>query len=137
MIGSMLAVALLNLLTDRAWRSAKLRIAIQIMAGGYVGQNMTRDNLSMMLDLLVPVFIMIASVVFFILLISSALIKLTKLDRVTCFLISAPGGLQEISLMAMDLDADAPKVMILQSIRLMVVIATFPTILSGIANFLS
>ncbi|NLV47464.1 MAG: hypothetical protein GXY22_02280 [Clostridiaceae bacterium] len=137
MIGSMLAVALLNLLTDRAWQSSKLRIAVQILAGAYVGQNMTRNNLSMMLDLLIPILIMIVSVVVFIFLISTALIKLSKLDRVTSFLVSAPGGLQEVSLMAMDLDADAPKVMILQSVRLMVVIATFPGILSAFAGFVA
>jgi uncharacterized membrane protein AbrB (regulator of aidB expression) len=39
--------------------------------------------------------------------------------------------------MAMDLDADAPKVMILQSVRLMVVIATFPGILSAFAGFVA
>lgn len=136
MIGSMLAVAALNLTTGRARSSARLRVAVQIMAGAFVGQNMNRENLSLMAELLVPVLVMILSVLFFILLVSLSLIWLSKLERATCILISAPGGLQEVSLMAIDLNADAPKVMVMQTTRLMVVIALFPTLLSAVADFL-
>ena len=55
MIGSMLAVAALNLATGRAQRSTKLRIGIQVVAGAFVGQSMTRNNLSLMIELMIPV----------------------------------------------------------------------------------
>ena len=136
MIGSMLAVAALNLATGRARSTWKLRLGVQILAGAFVGQNMTRQNLGLMLELLVPVLIMIISVLVFILVVSLTLIWLSRLERATCILISAPGGLQEVSLMAIDLDADAPKVMVMQTTRLMVVIALFPTLLTTAAEFL-
>jgi hypothetical protein len=136
MIGSMLAVAALNLTTGRARSSGRMRIGVQIIAGAFVGQNMNRENLGLMAELLVPVLIMVISVLVFILVVSVSLIWLSKLERATCILISAPGGLQEVSLMAIDLNADAPKVMVMQTTRLMVVIALFPTLLTTAADFL-
>lgn len=106
------------------------------MAGAFVGQAITRDSFGLMTGLLLPVLIMVASVLIFMLVISACLIWLSKLDRATCILASAPGGLQEVSLMAVDLNADAPKVMVMQTTRLMVVIALFPTLLSGVAEIL-
>lgn len=135
MIGSMLAVAALNLATNRARSPAILRRVIQTLAGAFIGQSMTRDNLSLMIDLVVPVLIMAVSVVFFLLLISLSLIWLSKLERATCILASAPGGLQELSIIAGDLNADAPKVMVMHTTRLMVVIALFPTLLTAAARF--
>ena len=134
MIGSMLAVAALNLATGRALRSTKLRIGIQIVAGAFVGQTMTCNNLSLMIELLIPVLMMILSVLVYMAVVSLTLIWLSKLNRTTCMLVSAPGGLQEISLMAEDLSADAPKVMVLQTTRLMTVIALFPTLLSCVID---
>jgi uncharacterized protein len=135
MIGSMLGVAALNLATNRARSPAILRRVIQTLAGAFIGQSMTRDNLSLMIDLVVPVLIMAVSVVFFLLLISLSLIWLSKLERATCILASAPGGLQELSIIAGDLNADAPKVMVMHTTRLMVVIALFPTLLTAAARF--
>ena len=134
MIGSMLAVAALNLATGRAQRSTKLRIGIQVVAGAFVGQSMTRNNLSLMIELMIPVLLMILSVLVYMAVVSLTLIWLSKLNRTTCMLVSAPGGLQEISLMAEDLSADAPKVMVLQTTRLMTVIALFPTLLSFVID---
>ena len=137
MIGSMLAVAALNLATGRAQRSTKLRIGIQVVAGAFVGQSMTRNNLSLMIELMIPVLLMILSVLVYMAVVSLTLIWLSKLNRTTCMLVSAPGGLQEISLMAEDLSADAPKVMVLQTTRLMTVIALFPTLLSFVIDGLN
>lgn len=137
MIGSMFAVAALNLATGRAQRSAKLRLGIQIMAGAFVGQSMTRSNLNLMIELLIPVVMMILSVLVYMTVVSLTLIWLSRLNRTTCMLVSAPGGLQEISLMAEDLQADAPKVMVLQTTRLMTVIALFPTLLSLVIDGLA
>jgi hypothetical protein len=137
MIGSMFAVAALNLTTGRAQRSTKLRIGIQIMAGAFVGQSMTRSNLDLMIELLIPVLMMILSVLVYMTVVSLTLIWLSRLNRTTCMLVSAPGGLQEISLMAEDLQADAPKVMVLQTTRLMTVIALFPTLLSLVIDGLA
>lgn len=136
MIGAMLAVAALNLVTGKAVCPKKVRVGVQVMAGAFVGQTITRDSFGLMAGLLLPVLIMVASVLIFMLAISACLIWLSKLDRATCILASAPGGLQEVSLMAVDLNADAPKVMVMQTTRLMVVIALFPTLLSGAAEIL-
>ncbi|NLO35975.1 MAG: hypothetical protein GX112_06455 [Clostridiaceae bacterium] len=136
MIGAMLAVAALNLTTGKALRPVKLRTAVQVLAGAFIGQNMTRANIGQMAGLIAPLLIMVVSVVVFIVVISLSLIALSRLDRATCILMSAPGGLQEVSLMALDLQADAPKVMVMQTTRLMVVIALFPSLLTAAAGLL-
>jgi hypothetical protein len=136
MIGAMCAVAAVNLISGRAVRPDGLRLAVQILAGAFVGQNLNRASLGLMSALFLPVLVMIVSVGVFMLVLSLCLIWLSRLDRSTCILISAPGGLQEVSLMAIDLHADAPKVMVMQTTRLMVVIAFFPTLLAGVMSIL-
>lgn len=131
LIGSMVAVAAFNVFTGKAFCPTHLRTVVQIAAGAFVGQSMDRDGLAAMWALPVPLLIMVVSVLTFTLLISLVMSRLTRLDHTTCLLASAPGGLQEMALIAEDLKSDAPKVLVLQTVRLVVVIILFPTMLAA------
>lgn len=134
LIGSMIAAAAFNVSTGKAFCPGNMRTIVQIAAGAFVGQSMDRSGLAAMRALPVPLLIMCISVLTFTLLISLVMHRLTRLDHTTCLLASAPGGLQEMALIAEDLRGDAPKVLVLQTVRLVVVIILFPVMLSAAIN---
>ncbi len=134
MIGSMLAVSLFNIRTGKATSPRLLRFAVQCAAGAFVGQTVNRDSLAILSQLLIPMVIMVAAVFIFTAITAFSMYRLTRLDPITCLIASAPGGLQEMSLLAEDLNADPAKVVVLQTVRLMSVIILFPTILTAVSQ---
>lgn len=134
LIGSMLAVAAFNIKTNRAVCPRNLRTGVQIAAGAFIGQSMDKEGLIAMQALLIPMLIMVASILTFTLFVSFCMKRLTELDLATCLLASAPGGLQEMALIADDLNGDPAKVIVLQTTRLMTVIIFFPTMLIAAAK---
>ncbi len=137
LIGSMLAVAGLNVLTKYASCPSFLRICVQTAAGAFIGQNLNKDGLQSLLRLGIPMLIMIVLILTYTLLVSSMMSRFTRLDPITSLVASSPGGLQEMALIAEDLKGDPAQVIVLQMLRLMTVIAFFPTILIAVASFLS
>lgn len=134
MIGSMIAVSIFNILSGKATSPRILRFAVQCAAGAFVGQTVNRNSLSILSQLLIPMMIMVAAVFIFTAITAFCMYRLTRLDPITCLIASAPGGLQEMSLLAEDLNADPAKVVVLQTVRLMSVIILFPTILTAVSQ---
>jgi len=56
------------------------------------------------------------------------LVKLLHIDVLTAYLATTPGGIDSVAIIALDSHADAPFVMALQTLRLLVVILTAPSI---------
>ncbi len=137
LIGSMLAVAGLNVLTKYASCPSFLRVGVQTAAGAFIGQNLNKDGLQSLLLLGIPMLIMIVLILTYTLLVSSLMSRFTRLDPITSLVASSPGGLQEMALIAEDLKGDPAQVIVLQMLRLMTVIAFFPTILIAVASLLS
>ena len=128
-IGAMLGTAICNVVTGKAYFPPRARLPLQIVAGAFIGLRMDRDSIFAMGNLIVPVLILFAGVVFITFATAFVMRKLTGLDFATCVLASTPGGLTEMSLLADDLGLDTPKIAILQTSRLMSVIIFFPTML--------
>ena len=86
--------------------------------------------------LAVPALLVMAGVLLFSLLTGYVMHQLTKLDLATCLLASTPGGLTEMSLLSEDLGADTPKIAVMQTARLLYVVAFFPTMIEFVAHAL-
>ena len=136
MIGSMLFVAVFSATTDKAYYPSKIRMYTQVISGTYIGMRMDRASFMTLPDLIVPALILMASVFIFAFLTAFVIHKATKMPFCTALMAATPGGLQEISILADDLGLDAPTIALLQSTRLMFVIAIFPTMLKLIVTYL-
>ena len=136
MIGAMLGSAIFNVTTEKAYFPIRLRPVFQVFAGAFIGVQMDRESFFALGGILLPVLLMCVFVIIFTLITAFLVCKLAKLDFATALLASTPGGLMEISLLADDLEADAPKVAVLQTARLMIVIILFPTMLTFVVNLL-
>jgi membrane AbrB-like protein len=129
MIISMVAVVVFNLSCKKAYFPGSLRIITQAATGALIGSRMTRTDLLGLDDIIIPAIVMIFGMLLLTLIIGYAIHKLCKFDLVTALLASTPGGLQEISIIAEDFGADAPKVAVLHLFRLVTVISLFPILL--------
>ena len=136
LIGSMLAVAVYNLVSDKALVPHSLRVATQILAGAYIGMRVNREALSAMKTMILPVAIIVLSVLAINLIVGFVLYKVTKLDLATCLFGAAPAGVVEMTLAGEALGADAPKVALMQLVRMFSVLSFMPFILRAALNLL-
>ena len=136
-IGGMVGAAIFTIATHKTLFPDKVRIALQTCSGAFIGMNMTRESLASVGELIIPIFIMMIGILVFVFATSFVIHKLTKLEYATCMFASTPGGLQEMALLADDMGADALKVSVMQTCRLVFVISFFPTMIKAIYSIVS
>lgn len=136
MLGSMLAVAAWNIATGRGYFPRPVSDAAQVASGALLGLKIDMASVLGLAGLAVPALLVMAGVLLFSLLTGYVMHQLTKLDLATCLLASTPGGLTEMSLLSEDLGADTPKIAVMQTARLLYVVAFFPTMIEFVAHAL-
>ncbi len=137
MIGAMLGGAVLTIFTKKVSFPNPIRTGLQIFSGAFIGVRMNKESLFHMDDLIIPILIMTVGILIFVFVTSFIMHKITGLDYPTCMFASTPGGLQEMSLLSEELGADTVKVAVMQTVRLIFVVSTFPTLNSLIVSLLT
>jgi membrane AbrB-like protein len=135
MIGAMLAVGIYNCLGFQSYIPTGFRTAAQILLGCMLGLSITRQTFHDIKLIIGPALIVIFSALIFCFVLGFVLHKFFGLDWATAFLGSSPGGMTELSALAMDMGADAPKVALLQLIRMLSIVVFLPTIIGILVNF--
>ena len=128
-LGGMVGGAIFTLAAGKTVFPKQVRTGLQIVAGAFIGMNMTRESMANIGALIVPILIMIVGILAFVFLTSWLIHKLTGLDYATCMFSSTPGGLQEMALLAEDMGVNPLKVSVMQTCRLFFVISFFPTMI--------
>ncbi len=134
LIGGMLGGTIYCVLTGKVKFPGGLKLIMQTSAGAFIGMRVDHETVATLPELLIPLAIMFIGILAFSFGTGFAIHKLTKLNLMTCLLASTPGGQQEMALLSEDLDADTPSVAIMQTARLVTVIAFFPTLLGIITR---
>ncbi len=130
MIGSMLACCMYNILGKKpVMLKKKLRVGVQIVCGAYIGTQIEIDNVMNLQQLLIPMGIMLVGMVLFVFVAGYVMHRVSKLDMATCMMACTPGGLQEMAMLSEELGADTPKIVIMQTARLMCVVMLFPVMI--------
>ncbi|MEW5720186.1 MAG: AbrB family transcriptional regulator [Chloroflexota bacterium] len=135
MLGSMILVALATMLGAPSsnfphWS----RVLVQTVIGGYLGLKIDRTTIACTRTLLIPIAI---STVWFIaatLLIGYVMARWTTLDLYTALLAVTPGGVAEMTVIAMAVGADAALVATIQVVRLIVSNVAIPMFARRHAN---
>jgi membrane AbrB-like protein len=130
LVGSVLASGLYNIITERGYVSGRVRFPIQVGVGALIGAQMTKESLSSFEALVIPILIMLVGLLLFTFIFGVLMNRSTMLDFSTCLLALTPGGIQETSLLADELGCDTATVIVMHTIRLVVVICAFPSLLS-------
>lgn len=135
MIGSMVAVGLVSILTGQMVALRPMKIVAQIISGAYIGQQVTkRDflNLPKLAWSIVGLMLLFTLNMF---LMGMLLIYFFKLDPVTAFLSCLPGGIMDVSLMSIDMGAQADLVATLQTARLVGILLILPNWVDFIVRY--
>lgn len=134
LIGAMFGVLFLNILTEKAYFPMSLRPYFRVLAGVYIGCRVTRKDIRN-LDEAIPAAIIMSIGLLVLSLLGGLLIsRVTGLDIKTALLSTAPGGVQEMSIIAEDVGADASKVAILQMSRILFVVSFMPFLIGSLSK---
>lgn len=118
MVGALVAVGLLNIFFGGVMPSS-VKVLTRTVAGLFVGLNMNMEMVRNMKRLFKPLAVLV-SVIFCLCLAAGVLLyRVTVLDAVTALFCVAPGGLTDMTLMAMDMGGDGAVVTVLQVLRLL------------------
>ncbi len=125
----MAGCAIYNIRTTHGYMPLRLRQFIQTFAGALIGTTVGRKQAMQMLELWDVVLLAIVSFIVLDIIAGILVYKWTDMDLITAFFACAPGGLTDMTLIAADMGADGVKVAGMHMVRLVSVVALYPSII--------
>jgi uncharacterized protein len=101
---------------------------IQIFLGLFIGSKVTRKKVIYLRNLAKPALIIVGWVMITAFALGIILYRVTELDLITAILSSALGGLPEMTIIALETNADATTVVVIKTIRLVLTLVLLPII---------
>lgn len=126
MIGSMLAVGISNVFFGYADIPEWIRVFAQGISGAFIGMSITRSDLMHLRTLAVPGLLLVTLFTVNTLVMGIVIHQVCGFDLFTSLFSCIAGGVTDISLIAMDYKADVGTVGLMQTARLVAVLAFFP-----------
>lgn len=132
---SMLVVASYNVATSKAYIPYKVKLAAQTCSGAMIGCTMTMADVLRLKTMIAPVIVIVVGYLISNITLGFFIRKVSNLDLTTALFATTPAGVSDMALIASDIGGDAPKVAVLQIFRLVMVIATFPMMISLVVQY--
>lgn len=132
---AMVGTAFYNIFSNKAYIPSRLKQFIQILAGAFIGTQMTMKDIVSLKEITVPVIIVIIGFCLMNLILGVIIYKITNFSIQTSLFSAAPGGISDMAIIAEELDADTPKVAVMQFCRLVTVIAVYPILIKIVSRF--
>ena len=132
---AMLVVATFNVFTSKAYIPMKVKLAAQTCSGAMIGCTMTMNDVLRLQTMIAPMIIIVVGYLISNVILGFFIRKVSNLDLTTALFATTPAGVSDMALIASDIGGDAPKVAVLQIFRLVMVIATFPMMISMVVKF--
>ena len=126
LVGGIIGTTVLSMTTGMAEMPFTARLIAQIIAGAFIGSSVDREDLKKMKTIYKPFLIVMASLLVVNLTAGTLVYKFGPLDRLTSFMCCVPGGMSDTPLIASELGAQMPPVVIMQFVRMVVGIGVFP-----------
>ncbi len=129
LVGAMFATAVVAVL-GFPWGPIPpmVNVVLQAVVGVMIGSKIGRETVTILRSLILPALLVAAWMVGTGALVGLVLSTLTSLDLATSIFSAAPGGIAEMSIIALDYGADVSAVALLQFIRILGTYATVPLI---------
>ncbi|MEA4875923.1 AbrB family transcriptional regulator [Anaerorhabdus sp.] len=127
MLGSMIAVGVTNIFLDYAYLPTSIKIFTQAISGAFIGMQIAKKDIMNFRYLVKPFIFLIALLTINTFVMGILINKICGLDLTTALLSCVAGGVTDISLIAMDMNADAGTVALMQTSRLVFVLLFFST----------
>ena len=125
---SMLAVGLTNILFDYAALPMAVKVFAQAISGAFIGMQIGRKDVARMRGLIVPFLLLAVMLTVNTFVVGIAIQKLCGWDWITALLPCVAGGVTDISLIAMEMDADVGTVAMMQNSPVSRRVVVFPVL---------
>ncbi len=129
MIGAVLAASVLSVFGLGALPGSAKHLA-QIIAGTFIGCSASRDDFRRLRTFWKPVILITFSLLLVNLTIGFLLYFAGYSDFLSCLVCAIPGGISDVTLIAVDFGADASKVLMVHFCRLIVGMMVFPVVVN-------
>lgn len=136
MVGSMILVAVFNVMFAKAYFPSNLKIMTQIISGLFIGCKITRSELVSLKKCVKPAIMNTVCILLSCLVMGICLYYFTDYSLATCVFATAPGSIVDMSIISIDMGADTSIVSVLQLVRLISILGLFPTIFGKLIDFL-
>jgi len=120
LVGGLIAVVLLNITTDVCYFPSEIKYCLNIGIGVFVGSTMEVSDLKSLKKMGYGSLVVLVSMVSLSMLLGFFVSKISGMDLVTSLLGTAPGGSQEMAVLAEELDANISEVVVLQLARIFI-----------------
>lgn len=134
MIGSMLLVAVVSMTMGSLDTLPSMKLFAQIISGAYIGQQVTKKDIIQLPKVGPSILGLMSLFTLNMLILGSLFCLFFKMDLVTAFLSCLPGGIVDVSLMAIDMGAETDVVATMQSVRLIGILLILPVWVSFITK---
>lgn len=126
LIGSMIAVAIYNIISSKATMPNSFKIGAQILVGGMIGLNFTLETMKGLKKIIFPAIILVIGLTALSLALGFLISKTTGIDLLTALFSSSPGGITDMVLISDAYGADTSIVSLMHLIRLVTVVTLIP-----------
>ncbi len=126
MIGSLFAVGAMSALFGIAYMPRWIKIFTQSIAGMFIGLQLRKEDLRKMLGLIKPILLLLLMYTVNTFVCGTIIHYIANIDFLSAYLSCIAGGLSDISMIAIDLNADLSTVVFMQSARLICTLSIFP-----------
>lgn len=130
MVGSIVAVAALSVLSGMAFMPGEAKLTAQCLAGAFLACSVDREDLKRLPHLLRPALVLLSAALCLNLLLGVLIWLCSPMDLLTSLMSAVPGGMSDTPIIAEDLGADAPKVAVMQFVRMSMGIGVFPSLIA-------
>lgn len=134
MVGAIAGVSLLSVLTGMAYMPPETKLAAQCMAGAFIACSMDRGDLRRLPEIWKPALALLGAVLVLNITLGFLIFLCSPLDLLTSLMCAVPGGMSDIPIIAADMCADAPKVAVMQFVRMFAGIGVFPIMIARLTR---
>ncbi|MGE5678461.1 MAG: AbrB family transcriptional regulator [Pseudomonadota bacterium] len=127
---SVTATGFLKIKTDRGFMPKTATRLAQILTGAYIGAKVTRSVAGTIVYLWPYVIVFVFLYFIFCLLAGFIMSRITKIDRITAVFSCTPAGASDMALIASEFVTTTPTIATLQLVRMVGIIAIFPSMIA-------
>lgn len=136
LVGAMIFTVIHNCVFGSVVYPTVIKKYQQVFTGAYIGVGITAETLALIPSVAIGMTLSIVDIMIYVLVMSLILRKTSDMDYGTSLLCSTPGGIGEVSILSEELQTDTATVALMNTARMILVVATFPVILQAVAAVL-
>ena len=137
LVGALVFTVAFTCIFGKTEYPAPMRRYQQMLSGAYIGTSITYATVSMIPSMMFAVVVILIDIMIYVFLMSFVLGKISNMDYGTRMLCSTPGGIGEATILSEELETDTATIATMNTVRMIMVVAAFPTIISWVSQLLN